>query len=609
MSQKWLCTCVLILTCLLLWVVPCAAQIAIGDEVQLQGNGTLSAGYAGQFSDASASGHGLNFGVNGNLSGFYHSPNFVSFNVLPYFNQSQNNSAFQTLNDNSGVTATANIFGRSNFPGTVSFNKGYNAAGTFGVPDLPNFTTHGSTEGFGVSWSALLPDLPTLTATYTKSSGSSEVYGTSDQSTSSNQTFGLRSSYEVAHFNLNANYIHTNTQSQTPDLLGRQQEVGLKTGDDVYGVSASHPLFWRGAFSAYFNRIDFNDEYQGGNHSSTIDNQTATAVFHPTTKWFMSVSENYTDNLAGTLTQAILQTGALPPEFSGSNSHSLSLTGQTSYLLVKGLGVSAQVTHIDQSFAGQNTAATLFNGTLYGDYGKKLFGLINWSVSLLDSANEVGNRSLGVLANVGISRRIGAWDVSGNFNYAKNVQTLLLLYTNSYYRFGGSINHRFSQNVRWNATASETQNEQEGSYSHSQNYASTFSLHWLALTGDYSKSNGLSLLTANGLQPITVPPGLLPPGQSVLYGGSSYGASITANPTRKLVLWGVYVNAHSDTTETVINSANRNDLFNVSVQYQLRKLGFRGGYTKLDQNISATGTAPKAVSSFYFGVYRWFSFY
>lgn len=607
MSQKLFC--VYTLTGLLLWVLPCAAQLTIGDELQLQGSGTLSAGYAGQFSDESTSAHSLNFGVNGNLSGFYHSPNFVSFNVLPYFNQSQNNSTFQALNDNSGVNATANIFSRSNFPGTFTFNKGYNAAGTFGVADLPNFTTHGSTEGFGVSWSALLPDLPTLTAMYTKGSGSSSVYGTSDQSTSSNQMFGLRSSYEVAHFNLNANYIHTTSQSQTPDLLGTQQEVGLKTNDDVYGVSASHPLFMRGAFSAYFNRIDFNDEYQGGNHSSTIDTQTATAVFHPTTKWFMSVSESYTDNLVGTLTQAIVQAGGVPPELSGSNSHSLSLTGQSSYLLTKGLGVSAQVTHIDQSIAGQNTAATLFNGTLYGDYGKKLFGLVDWSVSLLDSADEIGNRSLGLMANVGFSRRIKGWDVSGNFNYAKNVQTLLVLYTNSYYRYSSTVNRRFTRNLRWSASASETENEQEGSYSHGQNYSSTFSLRWLAFTGNYSKSSGLSLLTTNGLQPVPVPPGLLPPGQSVLYGGSSYGASIVANPTRKLVLSGVYVNAHSDTTESVVNSTNRNDLWNAQVQYQLRKLGFRGGYTKLDQNISATGTTPKAVSSFFFGVYRWFSFY
>ena len=199
--------------------------------------------------------------------------------------------------------------------------------------------------------------------------------------------------------------------------------------------------------------------------------------------------------------------------------------------------------------------------------------------------------------------------MTGNFNYAKNVQTLLVLYTNSYYRYSGSVNRRLSRNVRWSAMASESENEQEGSYSHGQNYSSSFSLKQVAFSGNYSKSSGLSVLTANGLQPIQVPPGVLAPSQSVLYGGSSYGLTITANPTSKLVVWGAYVSSHSDTTETSINSANRNDLFNASIQYQLRKLGFRGGYTRLDQNISATGTTPQARSSFYIGVYRWFSFY
>jgi len=604
MQGKWIC----VLTGLALWGLPCAAQLTIGDEVQLRGNGTVAGGYAGQFSDASASSHSINFGVNGNVSGFYHSPNFVSFNVMPYYNQSQSNTVFQSLNDNSGVSATANIFSRSSFPGTVSFTKGYNAAGTLGVSDLPNFTTHGSTEGFGVSWSALLPKLPTLTATFTKGSGDSTLYGTSNLSTASNQTFGLRSSYEIAHFNLNADYTHTNTHSQTPDLLGTQQEIGLKTSDDVYGAGVSHPLFMHGALSASFNRIGYNDQYEGGNHANTVDTQIASTVFHPTQKLFLSVNESYTDNLAGTVTQAIIQAGAVPPEFAASNSHSLSLSGQASYAILNSLGVSAQVTHIDQTFDGQNTAATLFNGTLYGDYGKKLFGLFNWSVSVLDTANETGNSSLGLLANIGFSRKIRGWDVSGNFNYAKNVETLLLLYTNSYYRYGGGVNRRFSRNVRWSAMASASQNEQEGSHSRSQNYVSTLSVRWLAVTGNYSRSSGLSLLTANGLQPVPVGPGLLPPSQTVLYGGSSYGGSIAVNPTRRLVVTGVYVSAHSDTTQTVVNSTNRNQLFGTLVQYQMRKIGFRGGYNRIDQNISATGLAPRAASSYYFGVYRWFNF-
>ena len=53
MSTKW-CA---ILAGLMAWVLPCAAQVAIGDELQMQGNGTVSTGYAGSFGDARSSSH------------------------------------------------------------------------------------------------------------------------------------------------------------------------------------------------------------------------------------------------------------------------------------------------------------------------------------------------------------------------------------------------------------------------------------------------------------------------------------------------------------------------------------------------------------------------
>jgi hypothetical protein len=38
-------------------------------------------------------------------------------------------------------------------------------------------------------------------------------------------------------------------------------------------------------------------------------------------------------------------------------------------------------------------------------------------------------------------------------------------------------------------------------------------------------------------------------------------------------------------------------------------MGINGGYTRLVQGFSASGTAPASVSSFYIGVYRWFNFF
>jgi hypothetical protein len=605
MSTKWC----YILAGLMAWVLPCAAQVAIGDELQMQGNGTVSTGYAGSFGDASSSSHSLNVGVNGSVSGSYHDPNFLSFTLLPYYNQAQNNSLSQATSDSSGVNATASIFGGSHFPGSFSYNRAYNSFGTFGLPGVPSFTTRGNSQGLGIGWSELLPDLPTLTANYTVSDGDASVYGTSQKSKSSSRIFGLRSSYSIADFNLSGGYTHSTSDSQIPDFFGGLQPLHLNTDSDTYGGSVSHPLPLHGAFSAYYNRVSYRNAYEGGSNHDTVDNENATALFRPSTKLSLNFSQNYNGNLAGNLEQAILSAGGGVPTILGSGSHSLSFSGGASYLIIRGLGVSGQVLHLDQSYAGQNHQATLFNGTLYGDYGHKLFGLLDWSVSVLDTANEQGNSSVGVLANVGITRKVKNWDLSGTFNYAHNVETLLVGYATSYYRFGATANHRFSTNVRWGVLVNAMQNDQTGGGTSSQNYTTSFSVRWISATGNYSRSSGTSFLTASGLQPITVPPAVLPPNQLVMYGGSSYGFSLAATPTRRLTISAAFANAHSNTVQNVTTSLNRNALWDTTVQYQLRKLGFKGGYSRLSQNISAVGTGPQNLTSYYIGVYRWFNLF
>jgi len=48
---------------------------------------------------------------------------------------------------------------------------------------------------------------------------------------------------------------------------------------------------------------------------------------------------------------------------------------------------------------------------------------------------------------------------------------------------------------------------------------------------------------------------------------------------------------------------------NTLVQYQYRKLNFISGYDRLEQGFSGSGTPPEVISTYYFGVSRWFSFF
>ena len=108
---------------LLLLALPAAGQITLG-ELSTTANGTISAGYTGDYGNQISSDHGLSVGGSGTFSGSYYNPNFVSFTVSPYLNQSRDNSAFQSISDASGVTASSNDFRRQPFSRIDQFRQG-----------------------------------------------------------------------------------------------------------------------------------------------------------------------------------------------------------------------------------------------------------------------------------------------------------------------------------------------------------------------------------------------------------------------------------------------------------------------------------------------------
>jgi hypothetical protein len=99
------------------------------------------------------------------------------------------------------------------------------------------------------------------------------------------------------------------------------------------------------------------------------------------------------------------------------------------------------------------------------------------------------------------------------------------------------------------------------------------------------------------------------PTSIILYGGHSYSFGIGSSPIRRLTVSANYAQAFSDTTSTSLTSNNHTELVSSNVDYQFRQMHFIGGYTKLVQGFSASGTPPAMVGSFYIGVTRWFKFF
>ena len=564
------------------------------------------------YGDVIASDHGLTFGLDGKLSGYYYNPNFISFTASPYYNQSRADSSYQSLTGASGINTTANFFSGSHFPGSVSYRYDRNSSGSFGLTGEPNFTTIGKGQGFGINWSALIPNLPTLSVGYSQGDGSGTIYGTSEETNSSTKLFNVRSGYQIAGFRLNGFFDRNSVNSKFPEFLSGQQEaVQDSTGNDV-GVGAQHSLPLHGQFYANYNRSSadsnyFSDTGQSSNTSSyTDDIVNAGASFHPTEKLSLNVIENYTSNLNGYLAQSLSSNGTAEPGVSlGSGAHSSTVGGGATYQFTNFLSASSQATYYDQEYFGKSYTGTYLSGTV--NYGKRLLDMFTFSGSVIDSSNGQGTNALGFIGNVNFFHRIKGWQTSGVFSYAQNVQSLLVTYTTSYYSYNANVHRRLPAGLQWTAAFNGTHSgltNYQGTSSQSEGYSTSLGSRRFTVTGIYTHSTGISLLGAGGLVPITGTPGV---NDFITFGGSSYGGGISVTPMRRLVIAASFNRAISNTLGQTI-SHNNTEIYNAQMQYHLRRIGLQAGYTRFTQGISAVG-APANTTSYFVGISRWFDFF
>lgn len=597
---------------LLLLACPAVSQVQFGD-FSTNLNGTISAGYTDTYGNLINSDHSWTMGGTGTFSGYYYNPNFVSFNVSPYLNQSRANSDFQSLSDASGVNASSEIFGGSHFPGSVSYAKSYNSEGNYGIPGISNFTTHGNSDTFGINWSELLPDAPSVSVGFQQGSNEYSIYGSNDQGNSSFHSFNVHSAYTLAGFNLGAFYSTGAGSALIPQVANLQEAEETHSDSTDYGFNVGHKLPLRGSFSAGINRADIGSDYLGYNYNATIDTINSLAIIQPTDKLHVSFNADYSDNLEGQLYQQVIAAGGIAPGANGNQeSHSMDYMGTVSYAFLPNLQTSAFAERRTQYFLGEN-----FGGNSYGgsaNYGHGLLGgTLNAAGTVSENTIDNSNTSaLGFSGTVNYSRHILGWGVSGAFNYAQNVQTLLISYTNSFYNYSGSVRRRWGK-LTFSAGAGGGRTgitSEPGTDSRSESYNASFGYsRWITLTGGYSKASGNALQTAGGLVPVPIPQPILPVSDLILYGGRSYSFGLGSNPTKRMTIAAAYSKADSNTFSNSLASWNNNGQFNALIQYQFRKMYFTGGFSRLDQGFSLSGTPPQMVSSFYVGVSRWFNFF
>lgn len=596
---------------LLLLALPLSlrAQIHLGDT-STTFNGLISTGYSADFGNKTSSDHNWLIGGTGNFSGSYHNPNFLSYNGSVFLNQSRANSNYQSISNTSGFVIGTNIFNGSHFPGAISYSKSFDSEGNYNLPGYTNFVTHGNNDTLNINWNESLPGVPTLTANYMMGSGNYTVYGTNDEGGNKFRSLSLHSSYNLDRFATGAFYTVGNSHAVIPEIIVSGINPNSVTDNDGFGFNVGHPLPLQGMVSLTYNRSSWNTTYLGIKNSGTIDLVNTIAAIHPNNRLSMSMNAAFSDNLSGQVNQSVIASGGTAIIDSNQSSNSLDLLGVVSYSPASNVQTSAQVERRTQLYLGESYGVTSYGGG--ASYSHTLFdGSFNASLYANGNTDDnTGDNTVSFSTNENYSNTIEGWHVNALFSYAQNVQTLLVTYMNSFYNFSGNARRKWGAfSLNMGAGGSRTGlTSQAGTVSSSQSYHAGFAYGALiTATGNYSRSSGQALATGAGLVTVTGAP--LPSSLATLYGGESESVSVSSAPSRGLLISTTWARSHADTSTSGSGSTSQNNEFNSYVQYQVRKLYFNSGYSRLTQGFGGSDTSSQTLSSYYFGVSRWFNFF
>ena len=595
-----------------------AAQVSIGSETKLSMNGELGAGYAGTFGNQEMqSGHGIFFTGLANATGYYYNPKFLNFSVQPFYNRSQTNSAVQSVFSESGVEATVNLFTGSHLPGSVGYSAGWAQNSQTQFAGQPGLSSNGNSQNFNVTWSAIFPKWPTLTATFSDGSTVDNIIGETSPTTVSNRYLNIYSTYALYGFQINGYFNRQNTDSSFPAFLTGSALESNSKGTN-YGFTAFHTLPLSGNVGFGLSRFtyDSSDNFELSN-SGTSDTATATISLSPTRRLGVSASFRYYDNLVGELQQ----NGTLPPGSVPITSFNTGVSGVTfntfaSYNLGKGFSLVGYANRQSQTYSGTQYDSNQWGATLTYNYSRPLFGLLYFSFGTVDTAGNGNQGYLGFVGDVGLKKQINGWDINADVSYAQNVQSSISLFTTSNYKYGASVRKRFFEEMYFSAAYTGVQTgltQLAGYHTRSDTAIATMHRKWLGISASYSRTDGTSILASNGsLVPTPLPAGVP---DTVVYAGTAYGAGLDVAPVRRMVInvnW-IRLNNNTQSNFNVNNplffSENNSNRVYAQLQYNVRKLIVRAVYWRTNQLISSSSLGNTIVNSYSFSISRWFNFF
>lgn len=579
-------------------------QVTVGEKLNMLMNGTLGTVYAGNSGNHIGSSHSLGLGLNGTLEGYYFHPQFLNFQVRPYYDRMQANAESQTIMRGTGVESSMNVFGGSHFPGSITYGRNFNSNSEYRIAGVPSVLGESSGSNFGVAWSALFEGYPSLRASYSKGDSTSTLLGTTNQSRSSSDSFNLNSNYTIGGFSLHGILGHYRTEFLSPSFL-TAENFSHSSSSTNYVVTAMRRLPLSGSLGLGWSRTTS----RSGIDDLTSNAYTASVGFSPWQRLSVNQYFSYTTNDILAIAQSLGDNNIEPLVNLDSNSDAIYMNTTGTFRVGYGLTVTGYINHRVRHSRAINLENTQYGGTVNFQKANDFLGFLRFSVGVVDTATKEGNSSLGLVTNVNMTRKFGRWETAADFGYWQNTQTLFDIVTTSNYSYGGTLRRNFNSSLHWSASYRESRSglaAQEGNNNVADTFSTNFSWEKYSFSGNYSRSKGEALLATDGTLTPT-PIGSFLGDYFLTFNARSYGAYASTQLFRVLTLSGGYTKVSSDTLRRAVITFNNGDRYNARLTLRLRKLYILAGFSHAVQESSAVPGGPRAVNSFYVGLSRWFN--
>jgi hypothetical protein len=592
-----------VLLATLLCATAALGQVQVGDNLFMNLDGNLGYAYSGSFGNYQSSTRAQGLAANAVLRGYYFHPNFLSFDVRPYYDRASSSSESQSITRSDGISASTNLFSGSNFPISAAYGLDFSNNNEFFIAGVPSVLGNSSGRHYSLGWSELLPNFPHVYVNFNASTSSSTLLSTSDESKTSSKNLNVNSDYKLAGWDLRGNLVHNNNRFTSPAFL-TGESISFGGSGTSYGATAQHriPL---GAMSLGWSHSSYDSDQGGGGSGNNYNEASGITILRK-----LSISEtfNYSTNTTAALGQSILN-GNTPIRLPDRNSDGLFFLSTATLPVFRGLTVTGNFSHRQISFANQEFSDSQYGGSVNFTHQNRLLGFLNFSVGVVDTANKFGNSGLGLVSNVGMSKKIKHWDTAADFNYFQSVQTLYAVSTLSSYGYGGNIRRKINDRTHWAASYRGTHSgltTQEGNYNKSDSFSTSLSWKRYSVSGNYSRSDGLAVLSSTG-EIVPTPIGPLFSDYFYVFNARNWGINASTRVFQRLSVSGGYTNVNSDSKLGPVATLANGHRYFARTEYRLRRFSIQGGFSRVEQGVSTIPGGPRTTNSYYISFSRWFN--